>query len=165
MFFLSLDLLALWRRRTYGIGSFVLALLRWSMSIDLPEDIMNHPQVLQAEKMAGYHAGVANDLLSYRREIKRMGKTGEVGDVGVNAVFAVMRERGVSEPEALAWVEGYLLSLEREFEEEVIKLHRQFEGNEYEFDLRKYMAGARQVMAGNLEWSCYCGRYKEYNRA
>ena len=94
-----------------------------------------------------------------------MGKTGEVGDIGVNVVFVVMRERGVSEPEALAWVEGYLLSLEREFEEQVIKLHRQFEGNEYEFDLRQYMAGARQVMAGNLEWSCFCGRYKEYNRA
>ena len=115
--------------------------------------------------MAEYHGAVANDLLSYRREVKRMGTTGEVGNVGVNVVFAVMRERGVTEPEALAWAEGYLMSLERKFEEEVIKVHRQFEGTEYESDLRKYMAGARQMMAGNLEWNCFCGRYKEYNRA
>ena len=59
------------------------------MSIDLPDDIKNHPQVLQAEKMAVYHSAVANDLLSYRREVKRMGKTGEIGNVGVKVVFAV----------------------------------------------------------------------------
>ena len=135
------------------------------MSIDLPDDIKSHPQVLHAEKMAVCHSAVANDLLSYRHEVKRMGKTGEIGNVGVNVVFAVMRERGVCEPEALAWVEGYLMSLERRFEEEVVKMHRLFDGNEYEFVLRKYMAGARLVMAGNLEWSCFCGRYKEYNRA
>ena len=57
------------------------------MSIDLPDDIKNNPQVLQAEKMAAYHVCFANDLLSYRREVKRMGTTGEVGDIGVNVVF------------------------------------------------------------------------------
>lgn len=133
------------------------------MSIDLPDNIKNNPQVLQAERMAAYHAGVANDLLSYPREVKRMGKTGEVGDIGVNVIFAAMRERGISEAEALDWVKGYITSLEGEFEEAVVKVHREFEGTEYESDLRRYMEAARLAMAGNLEWSCFCGRYTGYN--
>ena len=133
------------------------------MSIDLPENIMNSPQVLQAERMAAYHAGATNDLFSYRREIERFGKTGEVGDVGVNVIFAVMRERGVSEPEALDWTKGYITSLEGEFEEAVVKVHREFGGTEYGSDLRKYMEGTRLTMAGNLEWSSSCGRYRDYN--
>ena len=135
------------------------------MSIDLPENIMNNPQVLQAERMAAYHAGVTNDLFSYRREIERFGKTGEVGDVGVNVIFAIMRERGVSEPEALDWAKGYITSLEGEFEEAVVKVHREFWGTKYESDLRKYMEALRLAMAGNLEWSGFCGRYSGYDRA
>ena len=100
---------------------------------------------------------LVNDLYSWEKERKEANDAGL--DYVFNAIWVIMKERSVSgedakaicREEAINQISGYYRTVEESRN-----------NNSLSKDLRTYLEALLLSYSGNLAWSIYCPRYKEY---
>ncbi|KAH7928993.1 terpenoid synthase [Leucogyrophana mollusca] len=120
------------------------------LGMDLPEDVLNHPLILELERCITDMICLANDLYSYNVEQAR-------GDDGHNAVTVVMYDFDLDLDGALAWIDKYCQALEAEFMENAIRVPSW--GEEIDAQVARYIDGLGNWARANEAWSFETPRY------
>ena len=101
--------------------------------------------------------GLVNDLYSWEKERTEAERAGQ--DYVFNAIWVIMKERSVSEEEAKASCRDQAL-------EQIAAYYRNVEkardDTSLSKDLRAYLEALLFSYSGNVTWSIYCPRYKEF---
>ncbi|KAK3337581.1 isoprenoid synthase domain-containing protein [Cercophora scortea] len=127
--------------------------LTFGMGLTIPDD---EYQLCMELARPGYVAlGLTNDLYSWDKERQAAERQGQ--DYVFNAIWVIMRERGVGEVEAKAtcseivreYIEEYCGTVERTKNDPALSK-----------DLRAYVEAVLFSIVGNLVWSIYCPRYR-----
>nr|AHY23928.1 terpene synthase [Hypoxylon sp. E7406B] len=129
--------------------------LTFGMALTIPDEELDLCAQLAKP---GYAAlGLTNDLYSWEKERVEAEQAGQ--DYVFNAIWVIMKERTVSEEEAKAIcreeIKKYITQYCRTVEE--IRVDTSLSK-----DLRTYLEAIVLSYAGNLVWSIYCPRYKEF---
>lgn len=125
------------------------------MALTIPEE-----EYELCHKLAkpGYAAlGLANDLYSWKKERAAAEDAGE--DYVFNAIWVIMKERGVTEAEAIEVCRGEILRYISAYCK-IVDATR--DDPNLSKDLRAYIEAVMFSYSGNLVWSIYCPRYKGY---
>ncbi|KAK5633351.1 hypothetical protein RRF57_009065 [Xylaria bambusicola] len=106
----------------------------------------------------GYAAlGLTNDLFSWEKEKHDSREAGL--DYVFNAIWVIMKERSAPEAEAKRICRS-------EIKKHVLTFKKIVEETRHNFflsqDLRTYLEAVLYSISGNLVWSIYCPRYREF---
>lgn len=106
----------------------------------------------------GYAAlGLTNDLYSWEKERAAAEKAGD--DYVFNAIWVIMNERLVTEAEAKGVCREEIKKYISQYCRTVEEVR---DDTSLSTDLRTYLEAIILSYAGNLVWSIYCPRYKEF---
>ena len=101
--------------------------------------------------------GLVNDLYSWDKERVEANRAGQ--DYVFNAIWVIMKERSVSEEEAKAICRSEALKQITAYCHNVETARND---NSLSKDLRTYLEALLFSYSGNVTWSIYCPRYKEF---
>ncbi|KIJ64878.1 hypothetical protein HYDPIDRAFT_175348 [Hydnomerulius pinastri MD-312] len=135
------------RRDTIGTyPCFVLL----ELGMDIPEDVLDHPVIVDMERCITDIICIGNDVYSYNVEQAR-------GDDGHNAVTVVMNDLGTDLHEALDWIGEYSAILEARFLDNIDLLPSW--GEEIDAQVATYVNGLGNWARANEAWSFETPRY------
>nr|BBH51511.1 putative sesquiterpene synthase [Clitopilus sp.] len=143
--------------RMVEAGVFLsLDLAFWGGEIYIPSHISNDPQIRSFFKLVSDHLVLVNDIYSYKVEQDRSEGVGGA----FNAVSVLMRSKHVDAQDAMGIIKTQLTTLEEAtLEEAAVLRDRYAEKGEEEEVVDKMIQTILEMMAGNCEWSKFCGRY------
>ncbi|KAI8955300.1 fusicoccadiene synthase [Xylaria longipes] len=129
--------------------------LTFGMALTIPDD---EYEICMETARSGYAAlGLTNDLFSWEKE--RDDAMGTGLDYVFNAIWVIMKERSVTEAEAkiicCSEIQKYISTFRQTVEE---TKHNSCLSQ----DLRTYLEAVLYSISGNLVWSIYCPRYREF---
>ncbi|GAW17676.1 hypothetical protein ANO14919_071360 [Xylariales sp. No.14919] len=129
--------------------------LTFGMALTIPDDEYD---ICMEMARSGYTAlGLTNDLFSWEKE--RHDATEAGLDYVFNAIWVIMKERSVNEAEAkeicCTEIKKHVSIFKQTVEE---TRHNPCLSP----DLRKYLEAVLYSISGNLVWSIYCPRYREF---
>lgn len=128
--------------------------LTFGMGLTIPDE---EYQVCMELARPGYVAlGLTNDLYSWEKEHQAAERQGQ--DYVFNAIWVIMRERGVQEEEAKTicaevvktYIDEYCGIVERTKNNPALSK-----------EVRAYVEAVLFSIVGNLVWSIYCPRYRQ----
>lgn len=124
------------------------------MALTIPEEELDLCMELARP---GYAAiSLTNDLYSWKKEREAAERDGL--DYVFNAIWVIMRERSISEEEAIAVCADEI----KRYIAEYCHIVEETKNNlGLSRDLRAYIEAVRQSHIGNLVWSIYCPRYHD----
>ncbi|KAI0103056.1 fusicoccadiene synthase [Nemania sp. FL0031] len=129
--------------------------LTFGMALTIPN---NEYDICMEMARSGYAAlGLTNDLFSWEKERQDAMDAGL--DYVFNAIWVIMKERSVNETEAkricCSEIRKYVSTFKQTVEE---TRHNAYLSK----DLRTYLEAVLYSISGNLVWSIYCPRYREF---
>ncbi|KAI1735626.1 fusicoccadiene synthase [Xylaria scruposa] len=129
--------------------------LTFGMALTIPD---NEYEICMEMARPGYAAlGLTNDLFSWEKERHDAMEASQ--DYVFNAIWVIMKERSVTEAEAkiicCSEIEKYVSTFRQTVEE---TKHNSCLSQ----DLRTYLEAVLYSISGNLVWSIYCPRYREF---
>ncbi|KAI0186244.1 isoprenoid synthase domain-containing protein [Xylaria flabelliformis] len=129
--------------------------LTFGMALTIPDD---EYEICMEMARPGYAAlGLTNDLFSWEKERHDAMAAGQ--DYVFNAIWVIMKEKSVTEAEAkiicCSEIEKYVSTFRQTVEE---TKHNSCLSK----DLRTYLEAVLYSISGNLVWSIYCPRYREF---
>ncbi|KAJ2997364.1 hypothetical protein NUW58_g677 [Xylaria curta] len=129
--------------------------LTFGMALTIPDD---EHEICMEMARSGYAAlGLTNDLFSWEKEKHDAMRVGL--DYVFNAIWVIMKERSVNEAEAkricCLEIHKYVSVFQQTVEE---TKHNPCLSK----DLRTYLEAILYSISGNLVWSIYCPRYREF---
>ncbi|KAJ3576077.1 hypothetical protein NPX13_g3816 [Xylaria arbuscula] len=129
--------------------------LTFGMALTIPDD---EYEMCMEMARPGYAAlGLTNDLFSWEKEKHDATKAGL--DYVFNAIWVIMKERSATEAEAKK-------ICSREIKKHVTTFKQIVEETRHNSclsqDLRTYLEAVLYSISGNLVWSIYCPRYREF---
>lgn len=101
--------------------------------------------------------GLTNDLYSWEKERFDAEKIGQ--DYVFNAIWVIMKERGVEEEQAKEICREEIRKYTTEFN---LIVDRTKANLTLSRDLRAYIEAIKFSCSGNLVWSIYCPRYRAF---
>ncbi|KAI1811307.1 terpene synthase metal binding domain-containing protein [Poronia punctata] len=135
--------------RRMSIGVFPMyPLVEFAYSLNLPDEVFEHPIVRTLEDLGAEFVMLMNDILSYRKE--------ESENCPFNMV-AVCRMNGSSAQEAFDEIAAMVDSRFALWEEAVRSLPSW--GGSVDRQVRLYIQGIQNIVQANLSWSFRSGRY------
>jgi hypothetical protein len=134
------------RRIWYGTLTFALALT-------IPENELDRCFSLARPGYAGL--SLVNDMYSWKKERKAAEDAGQ--DYVFNAIWVIMKERSVSEQEAIEICRERIVEEMAEFNHTIEKINELGLSR----DTVVYLQAVQYSYIGNLVWSIYCPRYHE----
>ncbi|KAH7886425.1 terpenoid synthase [Phlebopus sp. FC_14] len=135
------------RRGTVGMyAAFVL----FELGMDLSENVLDHPVIVDMERCIADIVIIANDVYSYNVEQAR-------GDDGHNLVTVVMKDLGTDLHGASQWIEEYSAGIEAQFLNAIALLPTW--GEEVDRQVAKYVYGLGNWARANDAWSFEGERY------
>ncbi|RKU48578.1 terpene cyclase, variant 3 [Coniochaeta pulveracea] len=135
------------RRNTIGAKpSF--AILEAGM--ELPEEVLNHPVLVELTNLTIDLLCIGNDLVSYNKEQAS-------GDDEHNIITIIMANQHTTVTGALSWVADYHAKLEARFNEVYRKIPRW--GGALDIDVQTYAFGLGNWVRANDQWSFESERY------
>ncbi|KAG6833851.1 hypothetical protein H0H87_011785 [Tephrocybe sp. NHM501043] len=161
---LTLDAYMDTRRDSIGLRPF-LDLGRWIQGLDIPHEVLIHPDIAKMEEQTIDLVSLANsdeqDLYSYKKEFFESG-------AHHNYVTVALRDprAGVATGDR----QGAIDYTCRQFSETLIKLRRQQEalpsfGESVDGKVAQYVGVMMDLVVGNIQWSLACRRYGHFNPA
>jgi hypothetical protein len=130
-------------------GHFYLMLTEYAAEVDLEDDLRNHAELNELNRLATQHWLFANDLFSFRREYY-------LGDF-MNAVLVLIHREDLGLQEAVDTVSDLLHRTEAQFVRKRDLTLNSTLGQRPE--IRRYLDVLGLTMAGNLEQSRFAPRY------
>ncbi len=125
------------------------------MALTIPDE--EYDLCMKLARPAYIALALANDLYSWEKERKEAADAGL--DYVFNAVWVIMKERSASEGDAKAICQEEAMS-------QISRYHRTVEesrsNHSLSRDLRTYLEALLLSYSGNLVWSIYCPRYREF---
>lgn len=118
--------------------------------VRLPEEVWGHALLGEMRSVCNLQVALANDILSYHKEVVR-------DRCPYNMVYVVAFNRGLSIPEAVLEVIEMVNACTRRFleiEDELPPFGEPIDG-----ELRRYVQGMKDLIAGNWYWSFESTRY------
>jgi hypothetical protein len=134
------------RRIWFGTLTFALALT-------IPENELDRCFSLARPGYAGL--SLVNDMYSWKKERKAAEDAGQ--DYVFNAIWVIMKERSVSEQEAIEICRERIVEEMAEFNHTIEKINELGLSR----DTVVYLQAVQYSYIGNLVWSIYCPRYHE----
>lgn len=108
----------------------------------------------QLRRPAYYSVILTNDLFSWEKERDAAGDDDKTPLV--NAIWVLMREHSITEPEAQKLCREKL----KEYVAESVRVVEDTKRNlDISLELRQYVEAQQYTLSGNLVWSIYCPRY------
>ncbi|KAH7115076.1 fusicoccadiene synthase [Dendryphion nanum] len=127
--------------------------LTFGLALTIPEDELD---ICMQLARPGYAAiSLTNDLYSWKKEQRDAEKANQ--DYVFNAIWVIMKERAVSESEALDVCKEEILQYIDQYERIVDNAKAD---TSLSRDTRAYLEAVRASYIGNLVWSIYCPRYQ-----
>ncbi|OBZ74511.1 Alpha-muurolene synthase [Grifola frondosa] len=136
------------RRRTIG-GPIVEAMVEYSLDLQVPEFVWDHPILQEMSKAAIDIMTWPNDLCSFNKEQSD-------GDFQ-NLVFCIMLERGVDLQSALDILTDMLAERVADYAE--LKNDLPLFGPEIDSELSRYYTALEQYVQGTVVWYYFSPRY------
>ena len=131
---------------------FWFGLITFGMGLTIPEHEMKLCKEL--DKPAWEALALTNDLYSWEKERDDAAKAGE--SLVVNAIWVLMQEYSISEPEAKDLCQQKI----KESVARAVQIANDTRTRtDLSLDLRKYTDAITYSVSGNLVWSIYCPRY------
>ncbi|KAI0425631.1 fusicoccadiene synthase [Xylaria sp. FL1042] len=129
--------------------------LTFGMALTIPDD---EYEMCMEMARSGYAAlGLTNDLLSWEKERHDAMAAGL--DYVFNAIWVIMKERSTSEAEAKKVCRSEIKKHVSIFKQTVNETRNNPCLSQ---DLRTYLEAVLYSISGNLVWSIYCPRYREF---
>lgn len=125
------------------------------MGLTIPE--AEYELCMELARPAYAVIGLTNDLYSWEKERVDAQRTNQ--DYVFNAVWVIMQERSVDEAEAKAICIKEVKRLTAEYCQIVEDTKN---NNALSKDVRAYVETLKFSIIGNLVWSIYCPRYREF---
>lgn len=130
--------------------------LTFGMALTIPDD--EYECCMKMARPAYAALGLTNDLYSWEKERHDSYKSGL--DYVFNAIWVIMKERSVSEPEAKAICCAEIKKHVSNFKQIVEDARHD---SCLSTDLKTYLGALLYSIIGNLVWSIYCPRYQGYS--
>ncbi|KAK3392844.1 isoprenoid synthase domain-containing protein [Podospora didyma] len=128
--------------------------LTFGMGLTIPDE--EHSLCMELARPAYAAMGLTNDLYSWEKERRAAERQGQ--DYVFNAIWVIMKEKGVGEEEAKA----ICCQAVRDYTEEYCGIVERTRNNKaLSKDTRAYAEAVLLTLAGNLVWSIYCPRYHQ----
>ncbi|KAI1327758.1 isoprenoid synthase domain-containing protein [Xylariaceae sp. FL0255] len=123
-------------------------LIEFAYSLELPNEVFEHPTVRLLEDLEAEFVMMMNDILSYRKE--------ESENCPFNMV-AVCRMNGSSAQAAFDQIAAMIDSRFEQWDEAVRTLPSW--GTDIDAQVKQYIQGIQNIVQANLSWSFRSGRY------
>lgn len=125
------------------------------MALTIPED--EYELCMELARPGYAVLGLTNDLYSWEKERREAQRAKQ--EYVFNAVWVLMQERSVDEEEAKAMCAAEIRKHMAKYCQvvDVVKNNQALSK-----DVRAYMEAVRYSCVGNLVWSIYCPRYREF---
>ncbi|ERF68386.1 hypothetical protein EPUS_06802 [Endocarpon pusillum Z07020] len=130
------------RRRSSGVTP-LFALLEYAHSLDIPDEIFEHPSIKEIERIGTDLVVFQNDIISYCKE--------EAEGVNHNLV-AIFRINGMPAQQAFEAVNALLRKCYRDWYLALADLPQW--GEKIDAQVQKYIQGVQDVVLANLNWRC-----------
>ncbi|KXN91677.1 Linoleate 10R-lipoxygenase COP4 [Leucoagaricus sp. SymC.cos] len=134
-------------RRNNSAVLLCLSLVEYTLGIDLPDDIYEHPVFLRAYWAACDHVCWANDVYSYNVEQSK-------GHTGNNVVTVLMKDRNIGLQEACDYIGVRCREFMNNYLSACDELRATVSG-----DASRFVEAIGSWIIGNLEWSFESPRY------
>lgn len=126
------------------------------MALTIPDD--EYESCMMMARPAYAALGLTNDLYSWEKERRDSYDAGL--DYVFNAIWVIMKERSVGEPEAKAICCAEIKKHASNFKQTVEDARHDTSLSK---DLKAYLEALLYSIIGNLVWSIYCPRYKGFS--
>lgn len=149
----SLDEYVIWRRQTSALYIFF-DLIELADDVTLPEAVLNHEALRELKKMANDGVAWFNDIVSLEKEIR-------TGDIH-NLVIVLQHEDNLDLQTAIDRAAAIFNARMRAYfaqEREIPSF-----GPTLDKEIKRYIAGLRAWIRGNIDWSYETGRYGQARR-
>jgi hypothetical protein len=139
------------QRRCYDSSVFAcIDVMELAMGLDLPDEVVESPQIRSLRRLTTEHVAFLNDIVSYHKEVVEHQSP-------FNLVHVLMHDRGVSLADAVHDIIGLLNDHVGRFEDIAAALPSYGPG--LDAQVAVYLTGMRRWMAGNRAFSFTSGRY------
>ncbi|KAI1440669.1 fusicoccadiene synthase [Annulohypoxylon stygium] len=129
--------------------------LTFGMGLTIPDDELD--LCMKLARPAYIALGLVNDLYSWEKERAASVKAGH--DYVFNAIWVIMKERSVGEEEAKKICHEETIKAISTYCQTLEKTRNDFS---LSHDLRTYLEAVLLSYIGNLVWSIYCPRYRDF---
>ncbi|KAI0437867.1 Presilphiperfolan-8-beta-ol synthase [Xylaria telfairii] len=124
------------------------SLVEYACGINISQSVLDHPSIVECEKISADLVYLVNDVLSLRKDV----------EYGVeHNLIILLKKQGLSEQEAINKIEDMLDECYRRWYRALAEMPIWGEGIDRE--VLKYVDGCRNIALGNLYWSYKSGRY------
>lgn len=122
------------------------------LSIDLPESVLDHPTIVELERLATDMVIISNDLCSYNVEQAR-------GDDAHNIVTVVMNQYNLNLQQSMDWVDVYHKTLVSKFMQQIEKRNTDLWGPGVDARVVEYINKLGEFVRGH---DCWCFETPKY---
>ncbi|KAG1874838.1 isoprenoid synthase domain-containing protein [Suillus subluteus] len=126
------------------------AIALYEMGMDLPDEVLYHPVVVELTECITELMLIDNDMISYNREQA-------MGDENHNLITTVMVEIGLDRSGAMAWAASYHAEVEKRFADGLAKVPSW--GPSTDVLIKEYLDGMATWARANHCWSYETRRY------
>ncbi|KAI8624673.1 Presilphiperfolan-8-beta-ol synthase [Xylariaceae sp. FL1651] len=144
---LSVDEYIDFRRQSIGAMPSC-SLVEYACGIDISQSVLDHPSIVECEKISADLVFLVNDVLSLRKDLEY--------DVEHNLII-LLKKQGLSDQEAVERIGDMLDDCYRRWYRALAEMP--IWGEEIDRQVLKYVDGCRNIALGNLYWSYKSGRY------
>ncbi|TGJ85574.1 hypothetical protein E0Z10_g3222 [Xylaria hypoxylon] len=124
------------------------SLVEYACDIKISQSVLDHPSIVECEKISADLVYLVNDVLSLRKDI----------EYGVeHNLIILLKKQGLSEQQAVDKIEDMLDDCYRRWYRALAEMP--VWGEEIDREALKYVDGCRNIALGNLYWSYKSGRY------
>ncbi|KAF2971668.1 hypothetical protein GQX73_g1886 [Xylaria multiplex] len=124
------------------------SLVEYACDIKISQSVLDHPSIVECEKISADLVYLVNDVLSLRKDI----------EYGVeHNLIILLKKQGLSEQQAVDKIEDMLDDCYRRWYRALAEMP--VWGEEVDREVLKYVDGCRNIALGNLYWSYKSGRY------
>ncbi|KAI1746642.1 Presilphiperfolan-8-beta-ol synthase [Xylaria castorea] len=124
------------------------SLVEYACGINISQSVLDHPSIVECEKISADLVYLVNDVLSLRKDV----------EYGVeHNLIILLKKQGLSEQEAINKIEDMLDDCYRRWYRALAEMP--IWGEEVDREVLKYVEGCRNIALGNLYWSYKSGRY------
>ncbi|KAI0424115.1 Presilphiperfolan-8-beta-ol synthase [Xylaria sp. FL1042] len=124
------------------------SLVEYACDIKISQSVLDHPSIVECEKISADLVYLVNDVLSLRKDI----------EYGVDHnLIILLKKKGLSEQQAVDKIEDMLDDCYRRWYRALAEMP--IWGEDVDREVLKYVDGCRNIALGNLYWSYKSGRY------
>ncbi|KAI1163815.1 Presilphiperfolan-8-beta-ol synthase [Nemania serpens] len=124
------------------------SLVEYACNIKISQSVLDHPSIVECEKISADLVYLVNDVLSLRKDM----------EYGVDHnLIILLKKQGLSEQQAVNKTEDMLDDCYRRWYRALAEMP--IWGEDVDREVLKYVDGCRNIALGNLYWSYKSGRY------